>query len=417
MTHGVESELGVTEFPFPGGLASSLRPKERLPSIAVTVLMADLAKDVSYRRVADVSNSFLHRRDGQSISHTTSKDRMVALGRRIIEGWDEESERVLSAHGIDVETGIIDDDATIPMAARLPSLPPPAGEQRAADFISDYNKREMEEHYKVKDADALAGTEASREGCCYISVDDVGVKQQKATRGAGSQKEGKFLENTVIHVQADTLEYTITSTGMDKAFRILVAFLLANGLMEDKRIVFFSDGATNIRNRINEFFAFREHTLILDWAHLEKKIREISCMAIKGKGKDSKKAREDKKRIVGQMLHMLWVGNTEDAVGYLRKLDSKNIKSQRWVDELVGYLERKKEHIVCYAFRKSLNLRISSNRVEKENDIIVAKRQKHNGMSWSKEGSGALAAITATMGNDKLKNWLYGERNLLKIAS
>ena len=303
------------------------------------------------------------------------------------------------------------------MRARRPVPPKSAGEQRAADFISEYNKKATEERYKIRSPEGLAGTESSPEGCCYISVDDVGVKRQKSTRGTKGKKEGKFLENTVIHIQADTLEYTITAIGMDNAFKILIAFLLANGLMEDRRIVFFSDGATNIRNRISEYFAFREHTLIIDWAHLGKKIRDLSYMAIKGRWKDSKKAREDKKNITGQLLHMIWAGNTEDAIVFLQGLDSKNIKSRHWVDEMVRYLERKREHIVCYAFRKSLNLRISSNRVEKENDIVVAKRQKHNGMSWSKDGSGALAALTATMKNGKFTNWLYGERDLLKIAS
>ena len=45
------------------------------------------------------------------------------------------------------------------------------------------------------------------------------------------------------------------------------------------------------------------------------------------------------------------------------------------------YLERKSEHIACYAFRRKMGLRISSNRVEKANDLLVAKRQKDDGMS------------------------------------
>jgi hypothetical protein len=33
--------------------------------------------------------------------------------------------------------------------------------------------------------------------------------------------------------------------------------------------------------------------------------------------------------------------------------------------------------------------------MEKQNDIIVAKRQKEKGMSWSKTGSRNLALVTA----------------------
>lgn len=409
--------MGVVEFPLSKGIVSKLKPKEHIQSASLMGLMVRLAKEVSYRRATVIANEFLHRKGEQAMSHTTSKERTVSLGLRISEGWEEEARTVLKSYGVDAGTGIIGSEADIPMKARHPVLPKSAGEQRAADFISEYNKKATEERYKIKSSDGLAGTESSPEGCCYISVDDVGVKRQKSTRGTKGKKEGKFLENTVIHIQAGTLEYTITAIGMDKAFRILIAFLLANGLMEDRRLVFFSDGATNIRNHISEFFAFREYTLIIDWAHLGKKVRDLSYMAIKGRWKDSKKAREDKKNITGQLLHMIWAGNTEDAITFLQELDGKNIKSRHWVDEMVRYLEKKRAHIACYAFRKSLNLRISSNRVEKENDIVVAKRQKHNGMSWSKDGSGALATLTATMKNGKLANWLYGKRDLLKIAS
>ena len=40
---------------------------------------------------------------------------------------------------------------------------------------------------------------------------------------------------------------------------------------------------------------------------------------------------------------------------------------------------------------------------------VVATRQKHNGMSWSKSGSGALAIITAAGINGELENWMAGE--------
>ena len=79
--------------------------------------------------------------------------------------------------------------------------------------------------------------------------------------------------------------------------------------------------------------------------------------------------------------------------------------------EMVGYLERKKVHIPCYAMRKALGLRNSSNPVEKANDKCVAKRQKHNGMSWSPNGSAALAVISAVYSNGELSQWL-NERTL-----
>jgi len=50
-------------------------------------------------------------------------------------------------------------------------------------------------------------------------------------------------------------------------------------------------------------------------------------------------------------------------------------------------------------------LRNSSNSVEKENDLLVAKRQIHNGMSWTDHGSGSLAALAMVFQNGYEKMW------------
>ncbi|MCD6561265.1 MAG: hypothetical protein J7L16_05855, partial [Deltaproteobacteria bacterium] len=42
---------------------------------------------------------------------------------------------------------------------------------------------------------------------------------------------------------------------------------------------------------------------------------------------------------------------------------------------------------------------------QKMNDLQVFNRQKNNGMSWSKEGSVALASINATERNKKSEKW------------
>ena len=51
------------------------------------------------------------------------------------------------------------------------------------------------------------------------------------------------------------------------------------------------------------------------------------------------------------------------------------------------------QYFYCYAMRKELGLINSSNQGEKSNDILVAQRQKHNGMSWVVDGSSALGHI------------------------
>ncbi len=109
--------------------------------------------------------------------------------------------------------------------------------------------------------------------------------------------------------------------------------------------------------------------------------------------------------ILNHLLPLLWLGKVNAAIDFLRSIDKSKLKQGKSIDRLVGYLERNREFIPCYALRKELGLRNSSNKGEKENDICVAGRQKHKGMSWSKTGSVALATVTALYRNNEQKKW------------
>jgi|LSQX01.3.fsa_nt_gb hypothetical protein len=87
-------------------------------------------------------------------------------------------------------------------------------------------------------------------------------------------------------------------------------------------------------------------------------------------------------------------------------IEEKHIKSKGAIEGLINYFDRNWSYIPCYALRKKLGLRNSSNRVEKVNDLTVTERQKHNGMSWSKSGSSSLASIVILHQNGEQINWL-----------
>ena len=82
---------------------------------------------------------------------------------------------------------------------------------------------------------------------------------------------------------------------------------------------------------------------------------------------------------------------------------------------LIDYFERNRKYIPCYVIRDKLGLRNSSNIGEKMNDLIVSERQKHNGMSWSKSGSVALASITTMVRNNEQDNWFKNKNIKFKI--
>ncbi len=47
----------------------------------------------------------------------------------------------------------------------------------------------------------------------------------------------------------------------------------------------------------------------------------------------------------------------------------------------------------------------------------VSDRQKHNGMSWTKKGTAALAAITALKQNNEHKKWFEDKDIDFKLAA
>ncbi len=322
---------------------------------------------------------------------------MENFGSRITDELKTTADRILEQFRFDSETILPKEDADLPAAITNPTMPPERETTLAPQIKQINNERESDAQIKHPDlADKL---EPSAGKCCYISVDDIGVKHQNDHRGENRSKDGKYVENTVIHVQADGNTYFITAIGMEHAFSILLAFLLKNGLMEDRLLIFFTDGARNIKKHIESVFAFRQFIIVLDWYHLKKKCKELISSSIKG-------GKEEKHEVMRHLLRVLWVGNADEARSYLQGLERTKVKSIHWRDELVSYIERKAPDIACYALRNALGLRVSGNRVEKANDLIVGQRQKHNGMSWSFDGSGALAAVNILLLNGEEEKWL-----------
>jgi len=236
-----------------------------------------------------------------------------------------------------------------------------------------------------------------------ISVDDVLCKKQKVSgrkKGSPSPKKKERVKNTVAHIQSGKGEtYTVTTATIAQMMMVLVAFLLSNGLMLiPGPVVFFTDGAEDLLVPIQKVFAFLPFKLILDWYHLDKKCQQRLSMAMKGK--------EKRNSVLQELLAWLWIGKVDQAIDYLRSLPADDLKDGEQIEKLIGYFSRNVSFIPCYALRQKLGLRVSSNPVEKANDLLVSNRQKHHGMSWSPSGSNSLAILTSLRRNDEHMQWL-----------
>lgn len=397
---GEEIRDNTAEFVFPG-----LSGKEwyRTSGFKEIAIVYGSTED-SYRKTANLINRIRHQEGGTP--SRTLKDNTEQEGQKIIDFVEYKVKKILK------EKKFTDE-----------GLPEESGEEYKVNGSTELAEEKVREAIKGCEreyggVDSDLGSNPvlyeDPERSVHISIDDVGVKGQKESRGkrdAGDKGKSpqKYVHNTIVHIEKGKSSYVLNGYGVVNVLRILVAFLLHNDLLRD-RLQFFIDGQKTLKIAILKAFSWhRDIGIILDWHHLEKKCKEKLSLGMKGY-----KIRNE---VLSKIIPVLWHGLADKAIKMLNGLDEDLVKNKGAIEELVGYIERNKRDIPCYAVRKKLGLRNSSNIGEKMNDLVVSKRQKHNGMSWSKPGSVTLASITAMVRNNETKRWFEEGKIELKLAA
>ena len=374
------------------------KPKERIYSKAFIETALLLSRSMSIRDAHTVLNRVLHRAEGADIKLRTYSDYVQRQGEQISNTVKQSAKEVLKEAGFDCESGQAVNGESLNPAIKKPgaSWHNRTAVHEAVEGLKKGLKLERNEEELLSELE-------NPDESCYCSPDEVLVRHQKEHRTKENEKDGAFVKNTVIEVQSPERKRIITSTSMKSAFLVVLAYLLSNHLLDNKTLVFFTDGAKDLRKNITEMSSFRQVKVILDWYHLMERCKVCLSMSVKGR-------KEERNQILELLRPYLWAGNVSGAIDFLKNLDAKVLRPQNRIDELCHYLDNRREQIPCYALRHELGLRISSNHVEKANDLVVAKRQKNNGMSWSNVGSGALAQISALFLNHDAHNWIYDNR-------
>jgi hypothetical protein len=354
--------------------------RERFKSDNFRELELDFSTDMSVRKAAARLNR-LRREDG-GIIPTTFRNNVESEGTAIQREKERLATEALLANGFNSEAELIQPDQ---ITKNEPQYVNSEIVQKAAE------SRNIK-HFEATDYE-------SPECAINISIDDVCVKRQSEMRPKDESKEQpKRVNNTIIHIQYGDRKCILNAQSVPAAIKLLIGFLL-NSFLLSKQLVFFTDGARDIHSWIVKLFSFTNYKIILDWYHLRKKCQEQLSMILSGS-----KVRNE---FLDKLLPCLWFGNVSGAIKMLQELDSKQIRNQVLLIKLIEYLERVRNYIPNYALRKELGLRNSSNLGEKSNDILVASRQKHNGMSWSNAGSLAFATVAAANYNDELRQYVY----------
>lgn len=350
----------------------------------------------SYRKTAWWLNRVRHQAAGTPAR--TLQEQTEAEGGRVQAEVERLGAQVLARHGFDEVEGDLWGSPSAPLIA--PDEVEAAIEQMGADGAARAEMRRNPVGYECPAASVR------------LSVDDVGVKRQKAHRGetrAPDPPETRFLHTTVIHLQTETGSAVVSGMGMVAVLRLAAAFLLATGLLR-RKLVFFVDGQKALHANLATVFArWQGVQVILDWHHLRQKCSQALSLALNGKDR--------RNRVLDQLTALLWDGRTAAAHDFLAQLNPAWVKNPDQLEKLMASLRRNTPHIPCYSVRKALGLRNSSNLGEKYNDLVVSQRQKHNGMSWSAAGSEALAALATLKLNQQVQSWFKTGRIQFRLTA
>jgi hypothetical protein len=222
-----------------------------------------------------------------------------------------------------------------------------------------------------------------------VEPDEVKTKAQPST----GRKEVWTYTAVVL---AAGFRYACAEATAEGLWLQVSALLLELGVLRgDRRLLVLGDGASWIRTWF-EGLGIPSKAMILCWWHLRKRCYE--SMSSAGGPKEGRRAFEK------ELLGRLWKGEVDAAIELLRTT-LEWVRNPASVEELIGYLEKRRAYIPDYEQRQRAGLWIASTRVEKSNDWMVSTRCKHQGMSWSPQGVLALAALEAARRNGELDAW------------
>jgi len=365
--------------------------------------------ELSFRKTADLINKIRYQKENGT-PYRTIRDITNSEGAKIQKTLDKKSKKIIKDNGLNHEIKTKQDacDSFVQMSSELK-------DQELFEVVQCLPVNESSKPEILKNPVPYIHPGEGVDIC----LDDVGVKKQKDERKNKAQenncdvelstkKKRVYIQNTVVHVKHQRKSYMLNGYGVFHVLQLLLSFLIHNELNE-KTLTFFIDGHGLFSKVLQYFFWHKKVIIILDWYHLRKKCSELLSMALCGS-----KIRNE---VLNDILPLLWHGLVDETVCYLNHIQKTKVKNTKELKHLISYLRKNTPMIPAYSVRKEIGLTNSSNRGEKANELLVAHRQKKNGMSWSKSGSISLASITALSKNKEYERWFDSGEIEFKLAA
>lgn len=410
----METFLGRIEVEVPGTIEGGMYFKQRIWDPALLSQVMKACAKSSFRDAEDISNGLLRREEADYFSFRTLQDTVRREGKQAESEMSRMAVEELKMYGFDPKTGKPMAGVTLSDTLTSPKVSEDDREamaKRMEEAAAKYNGSTEDPEEQVRWEAVAENVGSIPDNTVILCVDEVGVHQQKGTRGdgdAGSKqekatkrrdaREGRHYEETaVVYLRAREGSYRFAAADVLSAVLMAFGFMLHWNMLQGRDLMIFSDGARNIKNVIYDVFSFRPYTLNLDWFHLRKHCYEVLTMALVG----GLKNKERNEEIRYHFDKRLFAGNIEEAKRYLDDLDPSAIKNPGKIEELKKYLDSKRYGIYPYAVRKEMGIINSSNQGEKSNDLVVAQRCKHNGMSWTRSGITGMRNINLVILNNE----------------
>jgi hypothetical protein len=231
-----------------------------------------------------------------------------------------------------------------------------------------------------------------------VSIDEV------LTR-APTRRE--FIELRTAHVSArEGYRYV---SGVGDAFLHYLRGLIGHLLDAGHALLSITDCARCIRDFFTvDLATITDKALLLDWYHLRVRCAEEASRACRGCAA--------KARFLRRLRRRLWRGDVEGAVRVIGE-EVPRARPGSSLATFSEYLRARREYIPDYRARWRACRYIGSGRVEKANDLLVARRQKGKGMHWSGEMSDALAALRTLMLNREWERYWRPQAPALLLAA
>ena len=367
-----------------------------------------------YESSVNFLNFIMNRNDKDSLSYRSVNDLITRLGTKVREQIDQCANEILEENNYNVETLLPNDFSSLTnTTVKYQGL-----REKAIEILKNLQKENP--NIKLDFERIIALIETNPNLAINCQLDGVYAPHQKEERkvinneSTNSTKEStdnfyaedsKFVSHSNAWFSSREGRQVFTASSMKDLAKIVVAYLLTLGNLDKREIVILSDMGRDIRDKVATVFAKipgAKIIHILDWYHLVKKMNEFFSSALKG----GKKNKQENHRIKKAVYRHLWLGDVSGALQEISCIADSHIKNKDAYDKMIKYLREREQYICCYALRKRLGLMTSSNRVESTNFRVVTKRQKHQGFSWGKRGSYALASLTALKVNNQLNCWL-----------